>query len=69
MHNNALEDRLLTVKEAALYLGFRPGTVYNKVSEGIIPHIKLGNTLRFRRSELDLWIKERDAESRAESAA
>lgn len=64
MQNNALEDRLLTVKEAAHYLGYKKGTVYNKVSAGKIPHFKLGTTLRFRRSELDRWIEERDAEAK-----
>lgn len=67
MHNNALDDRLLTVKEAARYLGFKVGTVYNKVSGGSIPHVKLGASVRFRKSELDDWISERDAEARSRS--
>lgn len=61
MKNNALEDRLLTVKEAALYLGFAEGTIRNKVSKNEIPYVKLGKALRFRKSELDRWIIEKHA--------
>ena len=41
------------------------GTVYNKVNAGEIPFRRLGRTVRFRKSELDRWIVERDAESAA----
>lgn len=65
MNNNEIEDRLLTVGEAARYLGYQPGTIYNKVSARTVPHIRLGRSLRFRKSELDRWVSERDAESRS----
>lgn len=67
MTSNRVEDRLLTVADVAEYLGLSVGTVYNKVSRGEIPHVKLGRAVRFRRSEIDRWI---DAQSRvAEDAA
>lgn len=62
---NSLEDRLLTAAEAARYLGYAEGTVRNYAAEGKIPSVKLP-ALRFRRSALDAWIEERDAEVRAQ---
>src|SRR5690606_34019777 len=47
MASNRVEDRLLTVADVAEYLGLSVGTVYNKVSRGEIPHVKIGRTLRF----------------------
>lgn len=62
------EDRLMTAKEAARYLGYAEGTVRNKASSGEIPSVKLGTALRFRRSELDRWVDEQTALARGESA-
>lgn len=62
---NDIEDRLLTAAEAALYLALAEGTVRNKASAGQIPFVKLGTALRFRRSELDLWVSQQDAEAKA----
>lgn len=63
------EDRLITAEEAARYLGYAEGTVRNKAAAGEIPSVKLGTALRFRISELDSWIAERDAEAKAMKAA
>lgn len=68
MPNNAPDDRLLTAREAAAYLGYAEGTVRNKVSQNDIPHVRLGRTLRFRKSELDRWIIDQTAAAE-ESAA
>lgn len=57
---------LMTVPEVAKYLGYSEGTIYQKVSRGEIPFVKLGHALRFRRSELDAWIAEKDAEAKSE---
>ncbi len=51
------EDRLMTAKEAARYLGYAEGTVRNKASAGELPIVKLkSGALRFRKSELDMWV-------------
>lgn len=52
------DERLLTAREAARYLGLAEGTVRNKVSAGDIPYVKVGTALRFRRSALDAWVEE-----------
>lgn len=56
-------EGLMTAEEAARYLGFAKGTIYQKVSKGEIPYLKLGHSVRFRRSELDRWIAEQNAAS------
>lgn len=55
------EDRLMTAREAARYLGYAEGTVRNKASSGELPSVKLGTALRFRLSDLDKWVREQDA--------
>jgi excisionase family DNA binding protein len=52
------KDRLMDVQEAAGYLGIKPKTIYNLSSKGDIPKLKAGGALRFRRSDLDRWLKE-----------
>ena len=62
---NKLEDRLLTVREVAEYLGYSRRTIYDKVAAYEIPHIRLDSTLRFRKSEIDHWIILKQSESAA----
>jgi excisionase family DNA binding protein len=50
-------EGLLTVDELAEYLKCSPGTIYNRTSRNEIPHLKVGGLLRFRRSEIDVWIE------------
>ncbi len=50
--------RLLTVREAAEYVGVKPKTLYNWVSSGKIACVKAGGRcLRFDIRELDRWIE------------
>ena len=51
-------SRLLTVDEAAVRLGISVHTVYKMVSEGRIPHTKIGRLVRFDPVVLDQWIKQ-----------
>lgn len=46
--------------EAAEYLSMPLGTLRNKVSAGEIPHYKRGRIVRFRRSELDAYMRGED---------
>jgi len=49
---NSSEDRPLTVKEAAFYLGVSPQTVYLWVERKQIPHLRvMGRNIRFLRSD------------------
>lgn len=50
----------LNVKEASELTGLTEKTIYRKISEGTIPAYKLSNkVIRFDRTELIDWIKER----------
>jgi excisionase family DNA binding protein len=51
------KDALMTVMEAAEFLGLVPGTVYHFVSERRIPCVHLSaRCVRFRRSDLEAWV-------------
>lgn len=50
------DDRVMDAKQAAEYLGCKRRTIYNL--KDLIPHEKVGNLLRFRKSGLDAF-KER----------
>ncbi len=51
------DDRLLTTRAVADYLGVSPETVLRRYRAGDLPGIRLGsNVLRFRESELEAWL-------------
>jgi excisionase family DNA binding protein len=47
------EDTLLTVDELAGYLKVKKTWIYQRVHAKEIPYHKVGNKLRFRKSEID----------------
>ena len=47
---------LLTVTEAAVYMGVKPKTVYGWVETGRLPCLRAGNSLRFRLCDLERWL-------------
>jgi excisionase family DNA binding protein len=47
---------ILTLGEVAAYFKAGKRTVYRLAAEGKLPAFKLGDTWRFRRSDLDEWI-------------
>ena len=46
---------LLSVKEAAAYLGMSKDWVYENLKR-LIPHVKIGGALRFRKEDIDRYI-------------
>ncbi len=50
-------EQLLTVREAARYLGVTVQAVYVWVDKNKIPYRRLNKTLRFSRQELERWSK------------
>jgi excisionase family DNA binding protein len=53
---NVSEERPLTVKEAAYYLGVSPQTVYLWVERKQIPHLRvMGRNIRFLKSDLETF--------------
>jgi excisionase family DNA binding protein len=49
--------KLLTIKEAAQYIGRSETAVYRLVGRHQIPVVRNGRTLRFDRAELDRWVE------------
>jgi len=54
-----METRLLSVEEAAMYLGVRKSTIYSWAWRRKIPSVKMGRRLLFDRQDLDRIIEER----------
>lgn len=52
-------DELLNVKQAAKITGYQPGYIYELVHKRKIPFVKApnGRAIRFKKSELEAWIK------------
>lgn len=52
-------EALLTYEEASRRLNIRKNTLYALVSQGRIPHVRLGKRMvRFDAGALDAWIAE-----------
>ena len=49
-------ERLLTAKQVSELIEVRPSTVYQWVHVGLIPYVKLGKCVRFKKDELFRWI-------------
>ena len=53
-----MNDRLLTTRDVAAFLGLSPETVLRRYRAGEIPGYRLGsNVLRFRESEIAGWLE------------
>lgn len=50
-------DNWIGTEEAATYLGVTKDTVRNWIKKTDIPAHKIGKLWKFKRSELDTWIK------------
>jgi excisionase family DNA binding protein len=48
-----VQTETLTVQEVASYLRVSRQTVYTLIREGKIPHFKIGNKVRIKRTDLD----------------
>ncbi len=51
------DNELMTVEEVASHLRKKPQSIYDKVYAKSIPFLKHGNSLRFRRKHIDLWLQ------------
>ena len=52
-----MEDRWLSVDEIAAYLGIKRDTVYTWISEKQMPAHRMGRLWKFRKEEVDEWVK------------
>jgi excisionase family DNA binding protein len=58
--DNAEQDQVLTVKQAAELLNLRPATIYTKVNKGEVPYSRNAGKLRFSRNEIIRWATGKD---------
>lgn len=56
-HLSTTMKRLLTVEEAAAYLGLSKLTVYDWISQRKIEYVKVGRLVKFDQRVLDTWIE------------
>ncbi len=47
----------MTAEEVATYLGIKRNTVYLWAQEQRIPHIRLGQLVRFRREDIEAFVQ------------
>lgn len=56
------DDRWISIEEAAIYLGVNKDTIRNWIKkENGIPTHKIGKLWKFKKSELDTWVKSGDS--------
>lgn len=52
-----MESPVMTIKEAADYLKISQSTLYLLVHSRTFPSIKIGNSWRILKKDLDVWLK------------
>jgi excisionase family DNA binding protein len=60
-----LEDRALTIREAAQMLAVSQRTLFNLTSRGEIPCLRIGGSKRYRLATLREFLARKEAESAA----
>jgi excisionase family DNA binding protein len=51
-----VENSLWTIEDLSEFLKLPVKTLYTWVSQKRLPHLKLGNRLRFRQKEIEKWL-------------
>ena len=51
------EDRWLSVREIAAYLGVKTETVYTWIAQRNLPAHKVGRLWKFKAEEVDAWVR------------
>ena len=59
--NEVASDRWLSVDEIAEYLGIKRDTVYKWIERKKMPAHKVGSLWKFKRDEIDTWVRTGDA--------
>ena len=59
----------MTVNQTAEILQYRPAGVYELISRGILPAVRIGNRYRIRRADLDATLANNSTFSRKQALA
>jgi excisionase family DNA binding protein len=62
--SSSVPERWLSVDELAEYLGIKRDTVYKWIDRRGLPAHKAGRLWKFRRDEVDAWVKSGAAANR-----
>ncbi|MBU0984036.1 MAG: helix-turn-helix domain-containing protein [candidate division Zixibacteria bacterium] len=57
-------EKLMTPEEVVEWLGIKLSTLYAWTHQKAIPHVKLGNLLRFRKNDILKWLESRSVKGR-----
>ena len=60
---STMEDRWLSVDEIGEYLGVKRDTIYKWISEKSMPAHKIGRLWKFKKNEVDKWVRHGGANS------
>lgn len=63
-----MDDRWLSVEEIAEYLGVSKDTIYTWINAKGMPAHRVGRLWKFKRDEVDVWIKSGGASDRQDGA-
>jgi len=63
------EDRWLSVGEIGKYLGIKRDTLYKWISEKVMPAHKVSRLWKYKKNEVDIWVRESRANSSYELIA
>jgi len=58
-------ENLLTPQEIAEVLGVSKSTIYQWTHQEYIPHVKLGRFVRFRKSQIEIWLEKKAKKGRS----
>jgi excisionase family DNA binding protein len=61
------DDRWLSLEEIATYLGIKRDTVYKWINRKNMPAHKVGSLWKFRREEVDEWVRSGESRTTNES--
>lgn len=61
-----MEDRWLSVDEIGTYLGVKRDTVYKWISEKSMPAHKVGRLWKFKKDQVDEWVRQGGASETGE---
>jgi excisionase family DNA binding protein len=57
-------EKLLTIKQLSELIQYSPKTIYQWTHIGYIPHLKLKKGIRFKETEVDLWLSKKRKQGR-----
>lgn len=52
-----MDDRWLSIEEIGDYLGLKRDSIYKMINERQMPSHKIGRSWKFKRDEVDEWVK------------